>query len=128
MIPSQEDLNPRLLWSHCLSNSVRGPDAPARVADSCCGINSQNFQESLASFWARIDHFKNDDVLSELRPGGRLVRTWAIRSTMHTIPSDEYYTYVLGGAGERMLNWIDSIAKKSGFLSRGERRRLLYEP
>ncbi len=123
-----KDLNRRLLWSHCLSTRMRGPDAPVRVADACCGIQSQNFQESLSSFWARIDGFRNSDVHSELKPGGRLVRTWAIRSTMHTIPSKDYYVYVLGGAGERMLNWIDTIAKKRNYPPREERRRLLYEP
>ncbi len=125
---NQLELNHRLLWSHCLSSPLRGQDSQVRVADACCGINSQNFQESLASFWARIDGFTNGDVLSELRPGGSLVRTWAIRSTMHTIPSKEYYAYVLGGAGERMLNWIDSMAKKRGYPERKVRRSRLYEP
>lgn len=123
-----EDLNRRLLWSHCLSSQMRGPDAPARVADACCGIQSQNFQESLSSFWARIDGFQNSDVLSELKPGGGLVRTWAVRSTMHTIPSKDYYVYVLGGASERLLNWIDTLAKKRNYPQREERRRLLVEP
>ncbi len=99
-----------------------------KVADACCGIQSQNFQESLSSFWARIDGFKNSDALSELRPGGGLVRTYAIRSTMHTIPTKEYYTYVLGGAGERILDWIDNIAKRKGLPPREERVRKLYEP
>ncbi len=123
-----EDLNRRLLWSHCLSNKLRGPDAPVRVADACCGIQSQNFQESLAAFWARIDRLQNDDVSSELRPVGGLVRTWAIRGTMHTIPSKDYYVYVLGGAGERILNWIDKKAKKQNYPPREDREKLLYQP
>ncbi len=117
-----------MLWSHCLSNKLRGPDAPVRVADACCGIQSQNLQESFASFWARIDQFKNNDVSSELRPGGGLVRTWAIRSTMHTIPSEDYYVYVLGGASDRLLQWIDTLAKKRNYPPREERRKKLYEP
>jgi len=82
----------------------------------------------MSSFWARIDRFQNSDVLSELKPGGGLVRTWAIRSTMHTIPSRDYHVYVLGGAGERLLNWIDTLARKRNYPGRDERRRLLYEP
>jgi hypothetical protein len=117
-----------LLWSHCLSEHVKGSDAPVRVADACCGINSQNFQESLSSFWARIDGFRNSDVHSELKPGGGLVRTWAVRGTMHTIPSRDYHVYVLGGAGERLLKWIDTLARKRNYPPRDERRRLLYEP
>ncbi len=57
-----------------------------------------------------------------------MVRTYAIRSTLHIIPSKDYYTYVLGGASDRLLNWIDTIAKKRNYLPREERRRLLYEP
>ncbi len=123
-----KDLNRRLLWSHCLSNKMRGRNAPAKVAEACCGIQSQSLQESLSAFWARIDGFQNSDALSELRPGGSLTRTYAIRSTLHTIPSKHYYTYVLGGASDRLLNWIDTIAKKRSYLPREERRRLLYEP
>ncbi len=107
---------------------MRGPGATVRVAEACCGIQSQNFQESLSSFWARANGFRKSDVLSELKPGGGLVRTWAVRSTMHTIPCKDYYVYVLGGAGERMLNWIDTIAKKRNYPQREQRRRQLYEP
>ncbi len=125
---THSDLNRRLLWSHCLSNRMSGPHAAVKVADACCGIQSQNFQESLSSFWARIDGFQNDDVLSQLRPGGGLVRTRAVRGTMHTIPSKDYYIYVLGGAGERMLNWLDTTAKQRNYPSREERRKRLYDP
>ncbi|MEK6919580.1 MAG: winged helix DNA-binding domain-containing protein [Thermoproteota archaeon] len=107
---------------------MRGRDAPVRVADACCGIQSQDIRESLSSFWARVDGFSDTDVVSELKPGGSLVRTWAVRSTMHTIPSKDYYIYILGGASERMLKWIDTRAKKRNYPPREERRRLLYEP
>ena len=125
---THSDLNRRLLWSHCLSNRIDGSDAPVKVADACCGIQSQNFQESFSSFWARIDGFHNNDVMSELKRGGGLVRTRAVRGTMHTIPSKDYYTYVLGGAGERFLSWFDNIAKQRNYPGRTERSRLIYKP
>jgi len=103
-----DELNRRLLWSHCLSHRMMGSNSTITVADACCGIQSQNFPESLSSFWARIEGFRDYDAISQLRPGGGLVRTRAVRSTMHIIPSKDYYTYVLGGAGERMLNWLDT--------------------
>lgn len=98
------------------------------VAGGCCGIQSQDPRESLTAFWARIDAFRKEEIAAELRPGGGLVRTWAIRSTMHTIPSQDYYTYIYGGASERMLNWINTIARKARYLEREDRQRLLYEP
>jgi len=122
------ELNRRLLWSQCLSRKLSGSEAPVKVAGACCGIQSQNFQESLASFWARIDGFHNNDVMSELRPGGGLVRTRAVRGTMHTIPCKDYYTYVLGAAGDRFHSWLDRIARQRNYPSREERFRLIYRP
>src|SRR5207249_6912030 len=121
-------LNRRLLWSHCLSRRMVGSSSPVKVAGACCGIQSQNFPESLSSFWARIEGFQDHDVISQLRPRGELVRTRAVRSTMHIIPSRDYYTYVLGGASERMLNWLDTIAKQRDYHPREERRKHLYDP
>lgn len=121
-------LNRRVLFHHFLSQKMAGRNAVVKVADACCGIQSQSFQESLVSFWARTGHFKDSDVLSQLKPCGKLVRTWAVRNTLHIIPSKDYYVYVLGGASERMLNWIDTIAKKRGYPPREERRRLFHEP
>src|SRR5207249_1392640 len=121
-------LNRRLLWSHCLSHRMMGSSSPVKVAGACCGIQSQNFPESLSSFWARIEGFQDHDVISQLRPGGGLVRTRAVRSTMHIIPSKDYYTHVLCGAGERMLNWLDTIAKQRDYPPREVRRKRLYNP
>ncbi len=124
----QKDLNRRLLLAHFLSKKKKGPDAAERVADACCGIQSQDIRQSLSSFWARIDGFRDADVLSELKPGGGLVRTWAVRYTMYTIPSKDYHVYILGGAAERALKWLDTIAKKRNYPPREQRSRLLYEP
>src|SRR5713226_3071028 len=122
------DLNRRLLFSHCLSQKMAGRNAVVKVGDACCGIQSQRFEESLAAFWARTEKFENSQVMSELKPGGKLVRTWAVRNTLHIIPSKDYYVYVLGGASERILNWINTIAKKRGYPQREQRQRLFHEP
>lgn len=123
-----KDLNRHLLWSQHLSSLASGRGAPVEVADACCGIQSQDLRESLSSFWARVQGFQDPHVLNQLRPEGDLVRTWAIRSTMHTIPSRDYYIYIHGGASERMLKWIDTLAKKVNYPPREERRKLFYEP
>jgi len=99
-----------------------------KVAEACCGINSQDLLESNSSFWARIDGFRDSDLTSELRPKGGLVRTWTVRSTMHTIPSKDYWVYVLGGPGRRFQPWFDRTAKKRGIPDRDFRVRFLYQP
>ncbi len=98
------------------------------MAEACCGINSQDFLESFSSFWVRIDGFKDSDLTSELRPKGGLVRAYAVRGTMHTISSKDYWIHVFGGPRKRFLPGIDNIAKKRGIPDRDSRIRLLYEP
>jgi hypothetical protein len=133
-LPSQLDstvlraLNRRLLASQYLSRKASGPHAAVKVAEACCGINSQDLLESFSSFWARIDGFRDSDLASELRPKGGLVRTWTVRSTMHTIPAKDYWVHVLGGPGRRFQPWFDRTAKKRGIPDRDFRNRFLYQP
>ncbi len=114
--------------SQFLSRKASGPRAVVKVAEACCGVNSQDFLESFSSFWARVDGFKDSDLTSELRPKGGLVRAYAVRGTMHTLPSKDYWIHVFGGPRKRFLPGIDNIAKKRGIPDRDSRIRLLYEP
>jgi hypothetical protein len=121
-------LNRRILASQFLSRKASGPRAVVKVAEACCGMNSQDFLESFSSFWVRIDGFKDTDLSSELRPKGGLVRAYAARGTMHTLSSKDYWIHVFGGPRKRFLPGIDNIAKKRGIPDRDSRMRLLYEP
>jgi len=99
-----------------------------KVAEACCGMNSQDLLESYSSFWVRVSGFRDSDLTSELRPKGCLVRTWTVRSTMHTIPSKDYWVHVLGGPGRRFQPWFDRTAKKRGIPDRDFRVQFLYQP
>src|SRR5437016_9973762 len=121
-------LNRRLLASQYLSRKASGPRAVVKVAEACCGMNSQDLLESYSSFWARVSGFRDSDLTSELRPKGGLVRTWTVRSTMHTIPTRDYWVYVFGGPGRRFQQWFDRTAKKRGIPDRDFRIRFLYHP
>jgi len=126
--PVLRALNRRLLASQYLSRKASGPRAVVKVAEACCGMNSQDLLESYSSFWARVNGFRDSDLTSELRPKGGLVRTWTVRSTMHTIPSKDYWVYVFGGPGRRFQPWFDRTAKKRGIPDRDFRVRFLYQP
>jgi hypothetical protein len=121
-------LNRKLLAKQYLSRKASGSRAVVKVAEACCGINSQDFLESFESFWARVDGFQDSDLLSELRPKGGLVRTWTVRNTMHIIPVRDYWVHVLGGPGRRFPPLFDRIAKQRGIPNRDFRMRSLYEP
>ncbi len=118
----------RLLNSQCLSKKASGPRSVVKVAEACCGINSQDFLESFSSFWARVNRFQDSDLLSELRPRGGLVRTWTVRSTMHIIPSKDFDAHVFGGPGRRFRSLFDRAAKQRGIPGRDYRVRSLYHP
>jgi len=121
-------LNRRLLASQYLSRKASGPAAVVKVAEACCGMNSQDLLESYSSFWARVKGFRDSDLTSELRPKGGLVRTWTVRSTMHIIPTRDYWVFVFGGPGRRFQPWFDRTAKKRGIPDRDFRVRFLYHP
>jgi hypothetical protein len=116
------------LASQYLSRRASGPRAVVKVAEAVCGINSQDLQESFSSFWARARGFRDSDLTEELRPKGGLVRTWTVRSTMHTIPTKDYWVHVFGGPGRRFQPWFDRTAKKRGIPDRDFRIRFLYQP
>jgi hypothetical protein len=126
--PVLRALNRKLLASQYISRKASGPHAAVKVAEAVCGINSQDLQESFSSFWARVSGFRDLDLTEELRPKGGLVRTWTVRSTMHTIPSKDYWVHVFGGPGRRFQPWFDRTAKKRGIPDRDFRIRSLYQP
>jgi hypothetical protein len=126
--PVLRTLNRKILASQYLSRKASGPHAAVKVAEACCGLNSQDLLESYSSFWARVNRFRDSDLTSELRPKGGLVRTWTVRSTMHTIPVKDYWVYVLGGPGRRFRPWFDRAAKKRGIPDQDFRIRNLYQP
>ncbi len=126
--PVLRALNRRILASQYLSRKASGPRAVVKVAEACCGVNSQDLLESYSSFWARVNGFRDSNLTSELRPKGGLVRTWTVRSTMHTIPTRDYWVYVFGGPGRRFQPWFDRTAKKRGIPDRDFRVQFLYQP
>ena len=121
-------LNKKLLQMQCLSNKIRGSESVIKVSEACCGINSQDFKESLSSYWTRIENIKDKDFFSELKPKKGLVRTWTVRSTMHTIPSKDYYMYIFGSGRNKILSRYDRYARQLGIPRREVRVESLYQP
>lgn len=121
-------LNRRLLSAQRLSTKATGKGSLVSVSHSCCGINSQNIQDSVLSFWARTNSFSENALMSEFRPKGGLVRTWTVRGTVHTFPSRDYYVHVFGSPRDRALLSHDTYARQLGLPPRDKRIELLYQP
>jgi hypothetical protein len=67
--------------------------APARsalkVASRLCGLHAQVLSSSELSLWARVEGLKRGAVSRALWKDRTLVKTWAMRGTLHLLPSNE---------------------------------------
>lgn len=121
-------LNSKLISNQYLTSVASGSNSLVEVAESTCGINSQNVSDSQMSFWARSDNFSQESLNSSFVPKGTISRTWTVRGTVHTFPTRDYNVHVFGSPVERHLSAYDSYAKQLGVPSREKRIRFLYEP
>jgi hypothetical protein len=60
-----------------------------RVAAEICGLHAQVLSSAELSLWARIDHLTPAAVQRALWSEGSLVKTWAMRGTLHLLPRTE---------------------------------------
>ncbi len=59
------------------------------VAGQLCGLQAQVMSSAELALWARTDHLKRDAVSRALWRDRTLVKTWAMRGTLHLLPSSE---------------------------------------
>ena len=60
------------------------------------GLHAQLMSSAVLSLWARVDKLKRNDVEKWLWTDQRLVKTWAMRGTLHLLKSDEYPLWQAG--------------------------------
>jgi hypothetical protein len=63
--------------------------AMLRVAGEICGLHAQVLSSAELSLWARVDQFAPAAVERALWSEGSLVKTWAMRGTLHLLPRAE---------------------------------------
>jgi len=87
----------KLTWQQAAAWRVRrqylDQRAPARsmlaVASRLCGLHAQVLSSAELTLWARVDELKRPTVQRALWEERRLVKTWAMRGTLHLLPADE---------------------------------------
>lgn len=68
----------------------REPAANAlAVASRICGLHAQLMSSAELTLWARVEGLDRDVVLRALWQERTLVKTWAMRGTLHLLPSGE---------------------------------------
>lgn len=87
----------KLTWARVAAWRVRQQfldrRAPAgsliKVASRLCGLHAQLMSSAELSVWARVDDFDREAVQRALWADRTLVKTWAMRGTLHLLPADE---------------------------------------
>src|SRR3954453_8805057 len=85
-----------LAWRLCRQHlDRRAPRAAmlAAVAD-ICGLQAQVMSSAELTVWARVEGLEADAVSRALWDDRSLVKTWAMRGTLHLLPSAELPLWV----------------------------------
>ncbi|HEX6543632.1 MAG TPA: winged helix DNA-binding domain-containing protein [Ktedonobacterales bacterium] len=64
------------------------------VVSRTCGLHAQVMSSAELAAWARIDGLDSDDVRAALWKERTLVKTWAMRWTLHLISTGDYPVYL----------------------------------
>ncbi len=64
------------------------------MVSDVCGVQAQVLSGAALSLWARVDNITIRDVEDALWKHRTLVKTWAMRGTLHLLSSDSLPTYV----------------------------------
>lgn len=71
------------------------------------GAQAQVVSAAQISLWARVDGLRVDDVQAAVRERA-LVKAWAMRRTLHLLPSQDLAIFIRGSArrAEREVRWV----------------------
>lgn len=65
-------------------------DRALDVVSRLCGLHAQVMSSAELTLWARVDGLERDAVRRALWDDRTLVKTWAMRGTLHLLRADEY--------------------------------------
>jgi uncharacterized protein YcaQ len=60
------------------------------VVDELCGVHAQVMSSAELTLWARVEDLAPDAVQKALWQERTLVKTWAMRGTLHLLPASDY--------------------------------------
>jgi winged helix DNA-binding protein len=90
---SRAQVNSWRLSKNHLARRVPARDMSQVVSD-VCGVQAQVLSGATLSLWARVNNITIQDVEDALWKHWTLVKTWAMRGTLHLLSSDSLSTYV----------------------------------
>ena len=90
---SRDQVNSWRLSKNHLAQRAPKRDMPLVVSDAC-GLQAQVLSGAALSLWARVEDITIEDVEDALWKHWALVKTWAMRGTLHLLSSYSFPTYV----------------------------------
>jgi hypothetical protein len=101
-----DQVNAWRLSQHCLSPRLKRRDFVKAV--TCAGgIQAQVMSAAELALCARVDGLTPQDVQSALWQERTLVKTWAMRGTLHLISADELPLYIAARSLNESRNWTN---------------------
>jgi uncharacterized protein YcaQ len=90
-----------LTWSQAAAWRMRAQGLQERspasdwlgVVESLCGLHAQVMSSAELTLWARVEGLEREVVSEALWQSRALVKTWAMRGTLHLLPSEEYWLW-----------------------------------
>jgi hypothetical protein len=64
------------------------------IVGSLCGVHAQIAASAELALWARVEEVRRDEVREALEERRTLVKTWAMRGTLHLLAADDLPLYV----------------------------------
>ncbi|TMI39430.1 winged helix DNA-binding domain-containing protein [Candidatus Bathyarchaeota archaeon] len=89
----RDQVNSWRLSKNHLAQRAPKRDMPLVVSDAC-GLQAQVLSGAALSLWARVENITIEDVEDALWKHWTLVKTWAMRGTLHLLSSYSLSTYV----------------------------------
>src|SRR4051812_4212656 len=122
----------KLTWPQAAAWRLRrqhlDPRAPAgsmlAVASRLCGLHAQVMSSAVLTLWARVENLDPTAVRRALWEDRTLVKTWAMRGTLHLLPAAELSRYTGATARLRPRHHVAAWLRAHG-LTRAQAEAML---
>src|SRR5256884_9242931 len=81
------------------------------IASRLCGLHAQVLSSALLTLWARVEGLKRDAVQRALWEDRTLVKTWAMRGTLHLLSASELPLYAAARDWQHTTSWSNYFAE-----------------
>ncbi len=97
------------LARHRLFPRTSGP--PAAIASAIAGVQSQLKPSAEIALWARNPQLRRTDIAAALNVERSLVKTLAMRTTLHLLPSADFSIYIAALKTSRTRTLMNVMAR-----------------